>query len=135
MKQLLFTLMLLFIGGVEISVQASNKYTIIELSQNNNEEREIPERGNEPGNSPVARGVIQQAAYAYLCDNVVSIVFQEAFSSATITIINETTGEAVYSETYNNPATLNIDLNGKSSGTYLIQIEADDTYLEGNFAL
>ncbi|WP_290092922.1 DUF3244 domain-containing protein [uncultured Bacteroides sp.] len=48
---------------------------------------------------------------------------------------NESTGETVYSETCSNPAALNINLNGESTGNYLIEIEADDTLLIGVFYL
>lgn len=135
MKQLLFILMILFISRVEVSARASsNNYTIIELSQND-DEREILEEGNETGNSPRVRSVISHPAYAYLYNNVVSIIFEESFSVATITIVNEATGETVYSESYNSPTSLNIDLSGKENGRYLLEIEADDTYLKGQFSL
>ncbi|MEL5893358.1 DUF3244 domain-containing protein [Bacteroides sp. GD17] len=127
------------LGSIATNAQASiNTHRAIALTISNGGDtgREIIEEQDVvPGNGPFTRGVIPQPAYAYIDNNVITVAFQESFSSATVTITNETTGEAVYSETYNNPATLNIDLNGKSSGTYLIQIEADDTYLEGNFAL
>lgn len=135
MKQLLFILMLLIISRVDINAQASsNSYTIIELNQNDNE-RELPEDGNETANSPRVRSIILQPAYAYLYNNVVSIIFEESFSVATITIVNEATGETVYSENYNSPTSLNIDLSGKGNGRYLLEIEADDIYLEGQFSL
>ncbi|WP_418697072.1 DUF3244 domain-containing protein [Bacteroides sp.] len=135
MKQLLFILILLIISRVEVSARASsNNYTIIELSQNDNE-RELPEDGNETRNSPRARSIILQPAYAYLYNNVVSIIFEDSFSAATITIVNEATGETVYSKSHNSPTSLNIDLSGKRNGRYLLEIEADDTYLEGQFSL
>lgn len=135
MKQLLFILMLLFISRVDVSARASsNNYTIIELSQNDNE-RELPEDGNETGYSPGMRSVILQPAYAYLYNNVVSIIFEEPFSAATITIVNEATGETVYSESHNSPTNLNIDLSGKGNGRHLLEIEANDIYLEGQFSL
>lgn len=55
---------------------------------------------------------------------MVTIMFEEVFSTATVTIVNETTGETVYSEMHSSPAALSIDLNGESSGNYLIEIEA-----------
>ena len=52
-----------------------------------------------------------------------------------VTITNESTGETVYSETHSSPAALNIDLNGESTGNYLIEIETEDTLLTGSFSL
>ncbi|MEL5893434.1 DUF3244 domain-containing protein [Bacteroides sp. GD17] len=89
----------------------------------------------EPDDIKVPRSIILQPAYAYLYNNVVSLDFTETFSAVIVTITNNATGETVYSETCSNPATLNIDLSSESSGNYLIEIEADDTRLEGNFSL
>lgn len=137
MRNILFlTSLLIVISTTTNAHTLSSECKAIALFIKNDPGREIPlNNDTDPEDGPFTRGVIHQPAYAYIDSNIITIVFEEAFSSSTVTITNETTGEAVYSETYNNPATLNIDLNGKSSGTYLIQIEADDTYLEGNFAL
>lgn len=84
---------------------------------------------------PIRRSMQLQPAYAYLYNNVVSISFSETFSTVIISITNDTTGENVYSETSSNPASLSIDLNGEANGIYLLEIEADDTHLEGSFSL
>ncbi|ADV42970.1 DUF3244 domain-containing protein [Bacteroides helcogenes] len=89
----------------------------------------------EPDRPVTPRSIIFQPAYAYLYNDVVDISFNESIAVVSVTITNESTGEAVNSETHSNPATLSIDLNGESSGNYLIEIEADNTCLEGNFNL
>jgi len=84
---------------------------------------------------PIKRSIQLQIADAYLYNNVVNISFNENIGSATITVTNESTGKIVYSETHSSPATLSIDLNGESSGNYLIEIEANDALLIGYFNL
>ena len=84
---------------------------------------------------PIKRSIQRQIADAYLYNNVVNIYFYKAIDAVNVTITNDITGETVYSETCNNPATLSIDLNSESSGNYLIEIEADDTRLDGYFSL
>lgn len=84
---------------------------------------------------PIKRSIQRQIADAYLYNNVVNIHFYKAIDAVNVTITNDITGETVYSETCSNPATLSIDLSSESSGNYLIEIEADDTRLEGNFSL
>lgn len=84
---------------------------------------------------PIKRCIQLQPAYAYLYNNVVNIDFSETFSTVIISITNEASGEIIYSETCSNPASLSIDLNGESNGNYLIEIEAEDIYLEGSFSL
>lgn len=108
----------------------------IVLTENQKTTRPIKkEMDVEPGNGLTPRSVIFQPAYAYLCNNIVSIDFTEMFSTVNILITHESTGEIVYTETYSTPATLNINLNGESNGEYLIKIEADDVLLEGVFSL
>lgn len=89
----------------------------------------------EPDKAWTPRSIILQPAYAYLYDNVVNVSFNENIESATVIVTNESTGETVYSEIHSSPATLSIDLTGESSGNYLIEIETDDTYLQGAFSL
>lgn len=89
----------------------------------------------EPDRPVTPRSIIFQPVYAYLYNDVVDISFNENNAVVSVTVTNESTGEIVYSETHSNPATLSIDLNGESSGNYLIEIEADNTCLEGNFNL
>lgn len=84
---------------------------------------------------PIKRSIQLQPAYAYLYNNVVNIDFSETFSTVIISITNEASGEIIYSETCSNPASLSIDMNGESSGNYILRIESDTTYLEGFFTL
>ena len=72
---------------------------------------------------------------AYLCNKVVTVDFQVAFSAVTVNVINETTGETVYSELFTNPASFSIDLNGRYAGEYIIEIVSDGMMLEGDFKL
>lgn len=87
------------------------------------------------GGVPIKRSIQLDPAYAYIYNNTVSINFTETFSTVNIRIIDETSGSTVHSEIYNNPACLNIDLNGDRSGNYLIEIEAEDLFLGGHFTL
>lgn len=84
---------------------------------------------------PIKRSIQLQPAYAYLYNNVVNIDFSETFSTVIISITNEASGEIIYSETCSNPASLGIDMNGESSGNYILRIESDTTCLEGFFTL
>lgn len=86
------------------------------------------------GKGPATRG-ISQSAYAYVNHNVICIDFNESFSTATIIITNELTGKTVCEETFYNPTSINIDLNGEDSGSYLIRIESDGALLYGSFML
>ena len=93
----------------------------------------IPPINKEGG--PVVRSIYMPIVDAYLYNNVVNVSFNENIAVVNVTITNESTGETVYSETCSNPAALNINLNGESTGNYLIEIEADDTLLIGVFYL
>ena len=93
------------------------------------------EQDVEPDKAGTPRSIIVQPAYAYLYNNVVNVSFNENIAVVNVTITNESTGETVYSETCSTPAALNINLNGESTGNYLIEIEADDTLLIGVFYL
>lgn len=135
MRYTLFLIVLFWIGSITTNAQAAiNASHPIALTSYNGDdpEREIPDLGPEDG--PRTRGLFEPVS-AYLNDNVVTVSFGEDFSTATITITNTATGETVYAETCNNPINLNIDLSGESNGTYLIEIEADNTHLKGNFSL
>lgn len=86
------------------------------------------------GKGPATRN-ISQPAYAYVNHNVICIDFNESLSTATINITNELTGKTVCEETFYNPTSINIDLNGEDSGSYLIRIESDGALLYGSFML
>lgn len=134
MKHLLFILLLAFIGRSEIYAHESNKLEPISLSVSD-EGRDITRKENDGENAPVARSIIFQPAYAYLCDKVVSVAFEEALSSVTINIVNEQSGETVYSQNYMNPVDLNIDLSNAIAGEYRIDIVAEEVSLQGIFSL
>ena len=138
MKRILFFMMLL-LAGSEVAVNAGelNTYREIPFTVSNSAERDAKGRKTEidPETTPITRGITRQAVYAYIYNSMVTITFEEVFSTATVTVVNETTGETAYSEVHSNPAALNIDLNGESSGNYLIEIETDDAYLQGIFSL
>ena len=55
--------------------------------------------------------------------------------TVTILLINESTGETVYSETYDAPTNISINLDEESCGNYSIQIESDEAFLYGSFTL
>lgn len=84
---------------------------------------------------PIKRSIQRPMADAYLYNNMVNISFHENIEVITVTITRESTGETVYSEVHSSPSVLNINLNGESSGEYLIEIEVDGTYLKGDFSL
>lgn len=84
---------------------------------------------------PIRRSIQRQIAYAYIYNKVVSINFNATIEDATVTITHTATGKTVHTEAYSNPTTLRIDLNGENSGSYLIEIEADGSFLTGEFSL
>ena len=88
-----------------------------------------------PEDAPKTRSGISQPVCAYLYNKVVTVDFQAAFPAVTVNIINETTGETVYSELFINPVSFSIDLNGSSTGNYMIEIVSDEITLEGYFLL
>ena len=85
-------------------------------------------------NTPISRSIIQ-TANAYLYNNTVCIDFNETLPTVTITLINESTGETVYSETCDAPTNISINLDEESCGNYSIQIESDEAFLYGSFTL
>lgn len=86
------------------------------------------------GKGPATRG-ITQLAHAHVNYNVVCIDFANPLPAVTISITNELTSETVCAETFNNPTSINVDLNGEDSGSYLIKIESDGMLLYGSFKL
>lgn len=135
MRHTLFLIVLFWIGCITTNAQAATNASqpiALTLYNGDGPERDLPDLVPEDG--PRTRGLFESVS-AYLNDNVVTMSFGEDFSTATITITNAATGETVYAETCNNPINLNIDLSGESYGTYLIEIEADNTHLKGNFSL
>lgn len=123
-----FIVFLVFIIAWSTSIEAQSSQT------RERKERDIPLQVLKEVPKQ-ARSVSIPTAYAYLCNNIVSINFSETFSSATISITNETTGETVFSETCSNPVSFSIDLSNEEIGGYIINIKADDIILKGQFFL
>lgn len=120
----------------------SDCFSLYAQEQNSGKEIQLESQATKTRNGttsdegvPIKRSIQLQPAYAYLYNNVVNIDFSETFSTVIISITNEASGEIIYSETCSNPASLSIDLNDESNGNYLIEIEAEDIYLEGSFSL
>ncbi len=125
-------------GKVTVYAEELNTYKEILLTAvQDDTEREIKGKQSETtsGDVPVSRSIVHQPVYAHIYSSMVTITFEDTFSTATVTIVNETTGETVYSEMHSSPAALSIDLNGENSGNYLIEIETDDALLIGDFNL
>lgn len=78
---------------------------------------------------------IFQPVCAYLYNKVVTVDFQAVFSAVTVNVINEITGETIYSELFTNPTSFSIDLSGKDAGDYMIELVSDEITLEGYFPL
>ena len=133
MKFTLLLSLLLCFSGAKIQTQASTSQEIVLVETSG--DREIIEEDFEEGTKTRPRSVTFQSIYAYLSDKNISVDFVKNFSSASVTIMNETTGEVAYAETYASPATCNIDLSSVAAGCYLITIEADNLCLEGSFSL
>lgn len=130
MKKLLSILIVAFFLSniVTYAQKENNPFTEIALTQ---AKRKDP---ISKGDTPISRSIIQ-TANAYLYNNTVCIDFNETLPTATITLINESTGENVYSETYDAPTNISINLDEESCGNYSIQIESDEAFLYGSFTL
>lgn len=129
MKRLLLILLTIFsLGNIVVYAEEVNKIILQQAVSDD----DIPI--NKEG-GPIVRSIYMPVVDAYLYNDVVDISFNENIAVVSVTVTNESTGEIVYSETHSSPATLSIDLNGESSGNYLIEIEANDTLLIGYFNL
>ena len=133
MRRLLFILLTIFsLGNIAVHAEKVNDCIKIVLQQTVPGDY-IPPINKEGG--PVVRSIYMPIVDAYLYNNVVNVSFNGDIAVVNVTITNESTGETVYSETHSSPAALNIDLNGESTGNYLIEIETEDTLLTGSFSL
>lgn len=134
MKKVLFILFSFLSFTISINAQFVSGNTEIMLTQKNGD-REIGDKdsGITPEGAPQTRSSVFQPVYAYLYNKVVTVDFQAAFSAVTVNVLNETTGEIVYSEQLINPAIFSINLNG--TGGYMIEIVSDEISLEGHFFL
>ena len=131
MKKLLSILIVAFFLSniVTYAQKENNPFTEIALIQAKKKKIRTSK-----GDTPISRSIIQ-TANAYLYNNTVCIDFNETLPTATITLINESTGENVYSETYDAPTNISINLDEESCGNYSIQIESDEAFLYGSFTL
>lgn len=130
MKKLLSILIATFFLSniVTYAQKENNPFTEIALTQAKRKDPISKE------NTPISRNIIQ-TANAYLYNNTVCIDFNETLPTVTITLINESTGETVYSETCDAPTNISINLDEESCGNYSIQIESDEAFLYGSFTL
>lgn len=130
MKKLLSILIATFFLSniVTYAQKENNPFTEIALTQAKRKDPISKE------NTPISRSIIQ-TANAYLYNNTVRIDFNETLPTVTITLINESTGETVYSETCDAPTNISINLDEESCGNYSIQIESDEAFLYGSFTL
>lgn len=135
LKTLIF--ILFFCGGFfSLTAQAEcrNNAEAIELTSYPLRPKDRTGSTSEEG-LPIKRSIVLQPVFASIYNKVVSLYFDADIATVNVTITNETTGAVVYSEACSNPATLDIDLNGDSTGRYLIEIETDDMLLTGSFSL
>lgn len=130
--RVLVLFLLICVGSINSYAQTPGNGQITLQYFNNKSPKERTEVGDE--NTPIKRS-ISQPVYASLYNKVVTVDFQAAFSAVTVNVINETTGETVYSELFINPASFSIDLSGKGTGDYMIEITSDEITLEGHFSL
>ena len=130
MKNLLSILIATFFLSniVTYAQKKNNPFTEIALIQ---AKRKNP---TSKGDTPISRSIIQ-TANAYLYNNTLCVDFNEVLPTVTILLINESTGETVYSETYDAPTNISINLDEESCGNYSIQIESDEAFLYGSFTL
>lgn len=136
MKKVLFILFLFLVFAGSANAQFVFGCTKIMLTQKDGDRDPIEPVGDiTPENVPKTRGIISQPVCASLYNKVVTVDFQAAFSAVTVNVINDTTGETVYSELFINPASFSIDLSGKGTGDYMIEITSDEITLEGHFPL
>lgn len=131
MKTLLLFL-LIFIGSTDIYAQSICNGQEIELQDSKNKK---PKDWTGIG-TPIRRSISFQPIHAYLYNNMISIDFEEVSSSVLISVINEVTGEIIYSMNYNSPnGSIIVDLTTENGGCYLIRVEFNKILLEGNFTL
>ena len=131
MKKVLFILFSFLAFGISVNAQSIFGKSVIVLTQKNGEQV----GDTSPEDAPKVRSTISQPVCASLYNKVVTIDFQTVFSTVTINITNETTGEIVSSELFINPTSFSIDLNGKDTGDYMIEIISNEISLEGHFSL
>lgn len=134
MKKVLFILFSFF--TISINAQFISGNTEIMLTQKDGG-REIGDKDGDitPEDAPQTRSSVFLPVCAYLYNKVVTVDFQAVFSAVTVNVINEITGETIYSELFTNPTSFSIDLSGKDAGDYMIELVSDEITLEGYFSL
>lgn len=130
MKRLLFILISLLAWGGSVYAQSSNIVMEIALYKDIKNDNNV-----DPEDMPVTRSPIFLPVHAYLYNKVVTADFQVTFSAVTVNVVNDVTGETVYSELLASPTSVSIDLNEADSGDYRLKIISDGIALEGYFPL
>ena len=136
MKKVLFILFSFLSFAISVNAQFISGNMEIMLTQKDGD-REIRGGSSDisPEDAPQTRSIISQPVCASLYNKVVTVDFRAAFPAVTVNVINDTTGETVYSELFINPASFSIDLSGKGTGDYMMEITSDEITLEGHFSL
>ena len=136
MRKVLFILFSFLVFSGSANAQFISGNTEIMLTQKDEDRTPPGQTGDvSPENVPKTRGAIFQPVCAYLYNKVVTVDFQAVFSAVTVNVINEITGETIYSELFTNPTSFSIDLSGKDAGDYMIELVSDEITLEGYFSL
>jgi len=136
MKKVLFILFSFLLFTVSVNAQFVSGSTKIMLTQKDGDRDPIEPVGDtSPEDAPIIRSITYEPVYAYLYNKGVIVHFETAFSTATVNVINETTGITVFSEVYLNPLSFSIDLSNQISGEYFIEIILSGISLQGKFAL
>lgn len=133
MKRIIYLMVMLLVAGNLMATNLQDGEIVLTESKDDTRNTKPKEVLN-PGSLPGARSLSPQSVYAYLFNNVISLDFVEPCTSATVILLNEATGEVVLAEDYDAPASLQIDLSGKSHGTYKIEITSESFALEGRFS-
>lgn len=131
----IFVSLLFFVGYANAQSSFGNIKIMLTVTDGNRNINE-PDDDTDPETAPKTRSIIFQPAHAYLYNNkVVTVDFQITLSAVTVNVVNNVTGETVYSEALVNPRSISIDLNGANSGDYRLEIISDGIALEGYFPL
>lgn len=130
----IFVSLLVFVGYANAQSSFSNIEIMLTVTDGNRNINE-PDDDTDPETAPKTRSIIFQPAYAYLYNKVVTVDFQATFSAVTVNVVNDVTGETVYSELLASPTSVSIDLNEADSGDYRLEIISDGISLEGYFPL
>lgn len=95
----------------------------------------VPLRKVKGNNSDILRSTTFLFAQAFISGKVLTVDFSCPVESAVITVVNDDTGEIVYSETYSSPSAATISLENAAVGNYRVEIVAFEECLYGEFRL